>query len=100
MPSVRCKLVDARIAIAVGDIDVTLRRECGMRAAMKWAAAHEWSGLARYTDFKQWSAVERALAHAMIAIVRAVDGLIRTDVDARTCRAPMCEARSPDGPGR
>ncbi len=80
--SVRRILVHARIAVAVADVDLALRRERRVGAAVKGQAAHVGRGLARHADLEQHLAVGRALPHEVAAVVGAVEVVVRIDVQA------------------
>ena len=75
-------LVDLRVAVAVGHVDLALRRQRGVGAAAERLPAHEWRGLAGHADGHQHAAVERAFPHAMGAIVGAEDGVVGRHVHA------------------
>ncbi len=49
---------------------------------MERLAAHVWRRLAGDADLEQDLALERALAHGVVAVVGAVECLVRADVDA------------------
>ena len=83
--SVRRIFVDAGIAVAVRDIDLALRRQRGMGAAVKRLAAHERRRLVRDADGQQHLAVGRALAHGMVAVIGAIE--IVVGIDVQTMRA-------------
>src|SRR6185436_12043416 len=80
--AIRRVLVDTRVAVPVSDVDITARRQSGMRAAMKRFSAHVRRRFAGDTNLQKNPAVERALAHGVIAVVGAVERLVRADVDA------------------
>src|SRR5260221_1049187 len=77
---IRRAFVHAGIAVAVRDIDLALRRQRGVGAAVKRLAAHERRRLVRDADGKQHLAAGRALAHRMIAIVGAAEIIVGVDV--------------------
>src|SRR5260370_24514109 len=77
--------VDTGIAIAVRDIDLALRRQRGVGAAVKRLAAHERRRLVRDADGQQPLAAGRALAHRMYANVGA--GASSVCVDVQPVRA-------------
>ena len=76
------ELVHARIAVAVGDIDLALGRQRRVRAAMERLAAHEGRRLAGHTDGELDLAGGRASAHGVIAVIGAVEIVVRIDVQA------------------
>ena len=80
--SVRRIFVDAGIAVAVGNIDLALRRQRGVGAAVKRLAAHERRGLVRDADGQQHLAVGRALAHGVVAVIGAIEIVVGIDVQA------------------
>ena len=78
----RRELVHARIAVAVGNVDLALGRQRRVRAAMERLAAHEGRGLAGHADGEVDLALGRAAAHAVVAVVGAVEVVVRIDVQA------------------
>src|SRR6185437_3671922 len=74
--------VHARIAIAVGDIDLLLRRERGVGAAVEGSAADIGRGLARHAELQEQRALEGELAHGVVAVIGAVDRVVGPDMDA------------------
>src|SRR4051794_39303706 len=74
--------MDASIAVAVGDVDLALGRQSGVRAAMKRLAAHILCRLAGDADLEQHLTVERAFANEMPAIVGQIDRLVRSHMGA------------------
>jgi hypothetical protein len=79
-------LVHLRVAIPVGHIDLALRRQRGMRASAERPPAHERRRLARHPDRHQHLALERAFPHAMRAVIRAENRVIRCHVHAMRAR--------------
>ena len=79
---VRRVFVHLGVAIAVGDVDLPVRRQCRVRAAVERLAAHIGRRLAGDTDLEQHLAVERAFAHKMAAVVGQVDRIVWTHMDA------------------
>src|SRR6516225_4332615 len=61
--------MDAGIAVAIRDVDLSLRGERCVSAAVERFAAHKGRRLARHAEFQQYLAVERDLADEMSAIV-------------------------------
>ena len=84
--SVRGVFVDLGVAVAVGDVDLALRRQRGMGAAAERTAAHERRRLAGYAEGHQHLAVERAFAHAMRAVIGAEDRVVGRHVHAVRAR--------------
>src|SRR6185295_12871177 len=80
--SVRRIFVDAGIAVAVRDIDLALRRQRGVGAAVKRLAAHERRRLVRDADREQHLAIGGALAHGVVAVVGAIQIVVGIDVQA------------------
>ncbi len=80
--AVRRIFVDAGIAVAVGDIDLALRRQRGVGAAVKRLAAHERRRLVRDADRQQHLAVGGAFAHGVVAVVGAIEIVVGVDVQA------------------
>ena len=75
--AVRAEFMDPRIAVAVRDVEIALRREGGMGAAMERLAAHIGRRLARNAEGLQHLAVQGALADRVVAIIGQPDRLIR-----------------------
>ena len=67
--AVRRVLVHARVAVAVGDVEIALRRQRGVRAAVEGLAAHVGRGHAGHAEGQQHLAVERAVADGVVAVV-------------------------------
>src|SRR6185312_12344967 len=61
--------VHAGIAVAVGDVDLALRRQRGVGAAMERLAAHVGGWLLGDADGQQHLAVGGALAHGVVAVI-------------------------------
>ena len=80
--AVRRILVDAGIAVAVGDVDLALGRERGVRAAVERLAAQERRGLVGHADGQQDLALGGDLANRMVAVVGAVEVVVAVDMDA------------------
>jgi hypothetical protein len=74
--------VHARIAVAVGHVDVALRRHRGVGAAMKRLPAHVGRRLAGDAEGEQHLSVARALADGVVAIVGEPDRVVGRHVDA------------------
>ena len=74
--------VDAGIAVAVGHIDLALRRQRSVGAAVERLAAHERRGLVRNADGQQHLAVGGAFAHGVVAVVGAIEIVVGVDVQA------------------
>ncbi len=74
--------VDARIAVAVGDVDLALRRQCRVGAAVERLAAHIGRGLAGDAEGQQHPALEGAFAHRVVAVIGQKHGVVRGHVDA------------------
>ena len=72
--------VHAGIAVAVRHIDLALRRQRGMGAAMERLAAHERRRLVRDADGQQHLAVDSAFAHGVVAVVGAIEIVLGVDV--------------------
>jgi hypothetical protein len=62
-------LVHARVAVAVGDIDLAPRRECGVGAAVERLAAHIRRRIAGHAELQQYLPVECHLVHEMAAVI-------------------------------
>ena len=80
--AVRRVFVHAGIAIAVGDVDLALRRQRGVGAAMERLAAHERRRLVRDADGQQHLAVGGAFAHGVVAVIGAIEIVVGVDVQA------------------
>ena len=78
--SIGAVFVDAGIAVAVRHVDLALRRQRGMGAAMERLAAHERRRLVRDADGQQHLAVGGALAHGMVAVIGAIEIVVGVDV--------------------
>ena len=78
--AVRREFVDAGIRVAVRDIDVEIGRQRGVGAAVERLAAHKRRGPPRNADFEQYLAAERAFAHGVVAVIGAVQRLVRADM--------------------
>ncbi len=70
------------VAIAVGDVDLAFRRQCGVGTAVERFAAHIGRRLPGYAELQQHFAVERALPHEMAAIIGQIDRIVRPHMDA------------------
>ncbi len=81
-PAVGRIFVHASVAITVRDINLALRRQRGVGAAVEWFAAHERRRLVRDADGQQHLAVNSAFAHGMVAIVGAIEIVVRIDVQS------------------
>ena len=88
--------VDARVAVAVRDVEVALRRQGGVGAAVERLAAHEGLGLAGDAERHQHLAVERAFAHRVVAVIGQPDRVVRARYGRRaaggTRLRPRCAA--------
>ncbi len=73
------ELVHARVAVAVGDVDLALGRERGVGAAVERLAAHEGRGLAGDADGELDLALGGAATHGVVAVVGAVEGVVGID---------------------
>lgn len=73
--------MNAGVAVTVRDVDLALRRQRRVGAAMEGIATHERHGLFGNADRQQHLAVGRALAHGVVA-VGAVEIIVGTDVQA------------------
>jgi TolB-like protein/class 3 adenylate cyclase/lipoprotein NlpI len=80
--AVRRVFVDAGVAVAVRDIDLALRRQRGMGAAVKRLAAHIGLGRARDAQGHQHPAVECAMPDRVVAVVGQPDRVVRREMDA------------------
>src|SRR5215471_11140935 len=74
--------MDARVAVAVRDVNLTLWRERSMRTAVERFTAHILGGLAGHADLEQHLAVERAFADKMPTVVSQIDRIVRPHMDA------------------
>ncbi|RXH39552.1 hypothetical protein XH94_16700 [Bradyrhizobium zhanjiangense] len=74
------ELVHAGVAVAVGDVDLALRRQRRVGAAMEGIAAHERRRLCGEADRQQHLAVGGAFAHGVVAVVGAVKIVVCIDV--------------------
>ena len=72
--------MDAGIAVAVGNIDLAVRRQRGVGAAVKRLAAHEWRRLVRDADGQQHLAVGGAFSHGVVAIIGAIEMVVGVDM--------------------
>ena len=69
--------MDTGIAVAVRDIDLTLRRQRGMGASVKRLAAHIRGRLAGHPQLEQQLAVLKpAFAHKGSAVIGQVDRIV------------------------
>src|SRR5919108_931314 len=75
--SVRRVFVHPGIAVTVGDVNLSLRRKGDMGAAVERLAALVGCELSRNAEGQKNFAIEGALAHRVIAIIRQIDRLIR-----------------------
>ncbi len=80
--AVRRVLVHARVTVAVGHVQISLRRQRGVRAAMEGLAAHVRRRLAGDAEGQQHLAVERAVPDGVVAVVGQPQGLVGRHVDA------------------
>src|ERR1051325_298581 len=81
--AVQRKFVDAGVAIAVRDVEaVAVWRQGGMGAAVERLASQEWGRLARNAECHQHAAIERAVAHGMVAVIGQPDRVVRRDMHA------------------
>src|SRR6516225_4087459 len=80
--AVRRVCVDTGIAVAVRDVDVAVRRQRGVGAAVERLTRHVGRRLARHAELQQHLAVERDLAHEVPAIVGQEYRVVRRHVDA------------------
>ena len=79
---VRRVLVDAAVAVSVGDEQAAVRRiDCDVGAAVERIAAVQLSRFVRDTDGHDDLAVERALPDGVVAVVRTVQGVVRPGSD-------------------
>ena len=74
--------VHAGIAVAVGDVDLALRRQRGVSAAVERLAAHIRRRLFGNADRQEHLAVGRTLAHGVVAVVGAIEIVVGIDVQA------------------
>ena len=72
--------VDAGIAVTVRDVNLALRRQRGMGAAVERLAAHIRLWPVRDADRQQHLAVDRALAHGVVAVIGAIEIVVGVDV--------------------
>src|SRR5581483_3237073 len=72
-------LVHARVLVAVRHVDLALRRERRVRAAIERVAAEAWRLDVRPSDRHQHLAVGRALAHRVSLVVGEVEHVVGTD---------------------
>src|SRR5213594_1317855 len=80
--AVRSELVDARVAVAVRDVEIALRRERSVRAAVKRLAAHVGFRRAGDAERQQHLAVQRAVPDGVVAVIGQPDRVVRGHVDA------------------
>ena len=80
--SVRRVLVDAGIAVAIGDEQVPVGGERGVGAAVERLVAHEGRRGAGNAERHQHLAVQGAAPDGVAAVVGEVEGLVRADMDA------------------
>src|SRR6476646_8483348 len=76
--SIRRIFMHARVAVSVGDINLSVWRKRHMRAAVEGLAALISRGLARNSDRHKDFSVEGALANRVIAVIGQKDRLIGT----------------------
>src|SRR3989338_6693648 len=79
--AVRRVFVHPGVTIPVGDIDLVFRRKSHVRAAIGRLSALVGSRLAGNAERQEDFSVKSALANRVIAVVRAVDGVVRTHRD-------------------
>src|ERR1700721_1109561 len=84
--SIGCEFVDAGIAVTVGHIDLALRRQRRMGAAVERLAAHERRRLVRNADGQQHLAIAGAFADGVVAVVGAIEIVVGIDVRAGGAR--------------
>ena len=82
------------VAVAVRNVDLALRRERRMRAAVERLAGHIGLGLARDAEFKENLAVERTFSDEMPAVVGQIDRIVRPHMDAVRPRIEPLAPRS------
>ena len=75
-------LVNAGIAIAIGDEQVPVGRERGVGAAVERLVAHERRRGAGHAERHQHLAFQRAASDGVAAVVGEVERLVRADMDA------------------
>ena len=76
-------LVDAAVGVAVGHEQISVRGICGdVRAPVERVAGERRRGLVGDSDCHQHLAVERALPDRVVAVVGAVEGVVRPHADA------------------
>ena len=72
--------VHAGIAVAVRHVDLALRRQRGVGAAVERLAAHEGRGLVGNADGQQHLAVGGAFSNRMVAVIGAIEIVVGVDV--------------------
>ena len=80
--AVRAEFMDPRIAVAVRDVEIALRREGGVGAAVERLAAHIGRRLSGNAEGLQHLSVERALPHRMVAVIGQPERFVRRHEDA------------------
>ena len=80
--AVRRIFVDAGVAVAVGHVDLALRRQGGVGAAVERLAAHIGLGFARDAELEQDLAIEHAFADKMAAVIGQIDRIVGSHMRA------------------
>jgi hypothetical protein len=87
---VRRELVDARIAVAVGDVELAPRGQGGVRAAVERLTAHVGPRRSGHADGQQHLAVEGAVADGVVAVVGQPERVVGRHVHAvRAAKKPL-----------
>ena len=76
------------VLVSVGDVDIALWRQCGVRAQIKRLAAVAWCRRIRHADSQHHLAVGRAFAHRMAEVVGEIEHVVRPDGSAMRAREP------------
>ena len=80
--SIGRELVHARVAVAVRHVDVAFGRQRGVGAAVERQPAHERRRPTRHADLQLEFSLRRETAHGVVAVIGAIDRVVRADVNA------------------
>ena len=86
MLAVRRIFVDPRIAVAVGDIDVAVRRQSRVGATVERQSAHRRRGPARNAEGEHDPTFRASLSDRMVAVIGAAEHVVAPDVNAMRIR--------------
>jgi len=82
MPPASGIQVNVCVAVAVADINISIRCQRRVRAAIEWNTAHGAGRPPRDADFQKSETRQRELAYRMVSIIGAVDAPIVADMNA------------------